>query len=128
MDRTLHLLFTQGWLVLSLVEIGPVVLEKKMKMWKVYDNNKDDDNNEKENEDGQRKIFDQKSSGDLITHTYIEWGHSQMKGNSVHAIIEGPIKNSDMFSTSDWMVGVRNAQVNPSKYVMRELENKMFWI
>ena len=51
-----------------------------------------------------------------------------MKGNSVHAIIEGPIKNSDMFSTSDWMVGVRNAQVNPSKYVMRELENKMFWI
>ena len=26
----------------SLVEIGPVVLEKKMKMWKVYDNNDDD--------------------------------------------------------------------------------------
>ena len=28
--------FTQGYFVPSLVEIGQVVLEKKMKMWKVY--------------------------------------------------------------------------------------------
>ena len=28
--------FTQGLYVLSLVEIGMVVLEKRMKMWKVY--------------------------------------------------------------------------------------------
>ena len=44
----------------SLVEIGPVVLEKKMKMWKVYDDN-DNDNDDNDN-DGQRTIFDQKSS------------------------------------------------------------------
>ena len=43
----------------SLVEIGPVVLEKKMKMWKVYDN---DDDNDNDNDDGQRTKFDQKSS------------------------------------------------------------------
>ena len=30
--------FNQWWIVPSLVEIGPVVLEK-LKMWKVYDNN-----------------------------------------------------------------------------------------
>ena len=30
--------FTQGCFVPSLVEIGPELLEKKMKMWKVYDN------------------------------------------------------------------------------------------
>ena len=41
-------------LVASLVEIGPVVLEKKVKMWKVYDNNN--------NDDGQRTNIDQKSS------------------------------------------------------------------
>ena len=41
----------QGCIVPSLVEIGPVVLEKMMKMWKVYDN-----------EDRQRTNFDQKSS------------------------------------------------------------------
>ena len=36
--------FTKGCFVPSLVEIVPLVLEKKMKMWKVYDNN--DDNND----------------------------------------------------------------------------------
>ena len=42
-----------------LVEIGPVVLEKKMKMLKVYDNDNNDNN---DNDDGQRTNFDQKSS------------------------------------------------------------------
>ena len=32
----LRLSSTQGYLVQSLVEIGPVVMEKKLKMWKVY--------------------------------------------------------------------------------------------
>ena len=36
-----------------LVEIGPAVLEKKMNIWKVYDND--------DNDDGQRTNFDQKS-------------------------------------------------------------------
>ena len=36
----------------SKVEIGPVVLEKKMNMWKVYDNNDDSDV-----DDGQRTNF-----------------------------------------------------------------------
>ena len=48
----------------SLVENGPVVLEKKMKMWKVYDNANDNANDNKDNDDndGQRTNFDQKSS------------------------------------------------------------------
>ena len=49
----LHLPFPQGCFVPSLVEIGPVVLEKKMKMWKVYDN---------DNDDGQQTDFDQKNT------------------------------------------------------------------
>ena len=60
----------------SLVEIGSVVLEKKMKMWKVYDNNNDanDDNNDAnednndDNDDGQRTNFDQKSSIEPSAH------------------------------------------------------------
>ena len=47
-------------LVPSLVEIGSVVLEKKMKMWKVYDNDDNEDNND--DDDGQQTNFDQKSS------------------------------------------------------------------
>ena len=52
----------------SLFEIGPVVLEKKIKMWKVYDNDDDNDNNyndNNDNDDGQRKNFNQKSSKEL---------------------------------------------------------------
>ena len=47
----------------SLIEIGSVVLEKKMKMWEVYDNaNNNNDNNDDSDNDGQRTNFDQKSS------------------------------------------------------------------
>ena len=42
----------------SLVEIGPVFLEKKMKMRKFYDNRDDDEEDEN---DGQQTHFDQKS-------------------------------------------------------------------
>ena len=48
----------QGWFALSLVKIGRVILEKKKKMWKVYDNNDADDI---DNDDGQRTNCDQKS-------------------------------------------------------------------
>ena len=46
---------TQGCFVPSLVEIGLVVLKKKMKMWKDYDDNDDD------NDGAQQTYFDQKS-------------------------------------------------------------------
>ena len=44
----------------SLDEIDPVVLEKKMKVWKVQDN--DNDDNDDNDNDGQLTNFDQKSS------------------------------------------------------------------
>ena len=40
---TIWIPFTQEWFVISLVKIGPVVLENKKKTWKVYDNEDDDD-------------------------------------------------------------------------------------
>ena len=50
----LNLLYPRCF-VPSLVEIDTVVLEKKMEMWKVYNNNND-------NYDGQRTNFDEKNS------------------------------------------------------------------
>ena len=49
-----------GCFVPSFVEIGSLVLEKKMKMWKVYNNNNNNNNNN--DNDGQRTNFDQKRS------------------------------------------------------------------
>ena len=64
-----------GCFVPSLIEIGPVVLEKKTTMWKVYNNN---------NNNGQN--YDQKSSLELkwvkyqvifynFVSTYLSWLH-----------------------------------------------------
>ena len=44
----------------SLVDISPVVQEKKMTMWTVYDNDNNDDDNNKD--DGLRTNFNQNSS------------------------------------------------------------------
>ena len=52
--------FTQGCFVPSLVETDTVVLEKKMIIWKIYDNNDIDD-------DGQQTNCVQKSSDELKT-------------------------------------------------------------
>ena len=45
----------------SLYEIGSVVLEKKMKLWKVHDNANDNDAND-DDDDGQQPNCDQKTS------------------------------------------------------------------
>ena len=52
--------FKQGCFVPNLVEIGPVVLKKKMEMWKVYD---DDDK-----DDEQRTNFDLKSTLEPVAY------------------------------------------------------------
>ena len=55
--------FTKESFVPSLIEIGRMVLKKKMNMWKVYDNaNDDNDYDNDDDDDGQRTNFDQKSS------------------------------------------------------------------
>ena len=50
--------FTRGCLVQCLVDIVPVVMEKKTKMWKVYDTDANEDNNDtdanEDNNDSQR--------------------------------------------------------------------------
>ena len=63
--------FAQGCFVPSLFEIGPVVLEK-MKMWKDYYN--------KDNDDGQRTNFDQKSS--LEPLAYGRWAKNKILDNT----------------------------------------------
>ena len=53
--------FNPLYFVSGLVEIGPVVVEKMMKLRKVY-NNTDNDDNDNDRNDEQRRTFDQKIS------------------------------------------------------------------
>ena len=82
---------TQGCFVWSLVEIGSLVLEKKPKKWKVYnDTNNNDD-------DGQRTNFDQKSSLELsaqlskkcssATHNFLPCVPWERKESNQHRIL-----------------------------------------
>ena len=57
--------FTEGCIVLNLVEIGPVVLEKKMKMWKVYDNVNNNANNNDNDKFWSEKLTWAFGSGEL---------------------------------------------------------------
>ena len=70
--------FTQECFVPSVVEIGPVVLEKTMKMWKVYNNNDDKSGN------GQQTNFDQKSSLEPLSHLSLKCALSQLKFQTWH--------------------------------------------
>ena len=60
----------------SLVEFGPVVLEKKMKLWKVYDD--DDDNND---ELLSEKLTWAYGSGELIKGIF--WGKHSLFVNFI---------------------------------------------
>ena len=82
--------FTQGCFVFSLVEIGPVDLEKTMKMWKVYDNG---DHN---NDDRQRTNFDQKSWLEPLAQ--VSWKKMYMKNKTCHV--------SGSYSKIYWIVMV----------------------
>ena len=53
--------FSQRYFVPSLVDIGPVALENKKKMWKV-----NDDDNNGDNDDGQRTNCYQKRSPESL--------------------------------------------------------------
>ena len=86
--------FIKGCFVPSLVEIGPVVLEKKKKMWKVYNN---------DHEDGQQTNCDQKSSLDPLAQVSLKlkavfqiilMTSSQIRGNIL----------CDTFNTDNWPV------------------------
>ena len=73
--------FTQGYFVPSLVEIGPVVLEKKMKMWKVYRQTRTD-----RQTDGRRKtahlsflLWWAKKPNCHSTPDYLYWKYKNIK-------------------------------------------------
>ena len=68
--------FTQGCFVPSLVEIGPVVLKKKMKMWKVYRRTDRQKDRQTTDDRWSEKLTWDISSGELKTETK----SSPMKG------------------------------------------------
>jgi hypothetical protein len=60
-----------------------------------------------------------------ITHNYFERGHSQMEGDSVHAVIEKATKHSELYTPAEWMTAVANAKQSMPRYKVIEVSNNL---
>ncbi|KAK3928221.1 DNA polymerase III subunit delta [Frankliniella fusca] len=58
------------------------------------------------------------------THRYLEPGHTQMQCDAMHARIETHMKNTDVFSPSQWIAAMKTAKVNKPKYIVKEMSQE----
>lgn len=57
-----------------------------------------------------------------IHHCFLEVGHTQNEGDSVHALIEKTAKNKLIYSPSEWFCLVRWAKQHGKPYIVEELQ------
>lgn len=60
-----------------------------------------------------------------ICHRFMEKGHTQNEGDSVHALIEKTAKGKDIYSPSEWYALVRWAKINNKPYNVIEVNQDM---
>lgn len=62
-----------------------------------------------------------------ITHTFLEKGHTQNEGDSVHANIERNKKNTVIYVPSEWYNIIRTSKVNGDPYKVIEMNQSEFF-
>ena len=119
--------FTQGWFVPSLVEFGPVVLEKKSKMWKVNGQTTDNRWSEKltwtfgsgELKRSEHIQVHQKATADYVspfTHWKVKKGHKSVKNqNRVMGIVSSDVNVDDKLMHNQSANLVWNLPLNSEK-------------
>ncbi len=60
-----------------------------------------------------------------ITHYFLERGHTQNEGDSVHATIERASRNINIYSPQQWYTVVRTAKRQGKPYAVIEMEGRM---
>ncbi|KAF0699609.1 Uncharacterized protein FWK35_00038188 [Aphis craccivora] len=61
-----------------------------------------------------------------ITHTFLEKGHTQNEGDSVHACIENAQKGKVIYIPAQWVTLISCAKVNGKPYKVIEVSNEEF--
>lgn len=61
-----------------------------------------------------------------ITHTFLEKGHTQNEGDSMHASIENAKKGKTMYVPADWISLVMSAKINGEPYRVQIVANEEF--
>lgn len=61
-----------------------------------------------------------------ITHRFLERGHTQTEGDSMHACIEKSKKGKMIYAPLQWVTLIRCAKVTGNPYVVEEIANEEF--
>ncbi|XP_053614598.1 uncharacterized protein LOC128677637 [Plodia interpunctella] len=62
----------------------------------------------------------------IIKHTFLEKGHTQQEGDSVHALIERSAKNKCIYTPLEWFALVRWAKQDGKPYNVVEMDHTKF--
>ena len=62
-----------------------------------------------------------------VTHRFLEVGHTQNEGDSMHALIERQSKNVSIFSPDDWVAIIKTAKTTKKPYTVIEVEQKQIF-
>ena len=57
-----------------------------------------------------------------ITHYFLESGHSQNEGDSVHAVIDKAVKNLDVFTPQQYYILMRSTRKSAEPYKVKEMD------
>ena len=69
-----------------------------------------------------------KTFGIQILHRFLERGHTQNKGDSLHAVIESAKKRqSSIFTPDQWIMLIKMAKVTGQLYDVKEMSQKDFY-
>lgn len=63
-----------------------------------------------------------------ICHRFLEKGHTQNEGDSVHALIEKTARGREIYSPDEWYSLVRWAKINDKPYKVLEVNQDMIII
>ena len=62
-----------------------------------------------------------------VTHYYLEKGHTQSEGDSMHSAVESASRNIPVYTTGQWATVVRSAN-HKKPYIVHEITLKYFFI
>lgn len=62
-----------------------------------------------------------------IHHRFLEKGHTQNEGDSIHALIERSIKAKTIYSPDEWRLQVHRAKVEGDPYFVKNMTQEQFY-
>lgn len=72
-------------------------------------------------------LFAAKKFNVSITHRFLEKGHTQNEGDSVHALIERSARSKTIYTPEEWRLLARWAKTEGEPYLVKKMEQEHFF-